>query len=113
MAQTIFDFIRYMGNDLDGFPKVIPAALLAQNLLVDLAGGQIVAAGEAAGGEAFVVTKIEISLGPVFQDVDLSMLVRAHRARVDVEIRVKFHQGDFETASFQEGAEGGGGKALA
>ena len=36
------------------------------------------------------------------------MLVGAHRAWIDVEVGVEFHQANPETAAFKQGAEGRG-----
>jgi len=40
------------------------------------------------------------------------MLKGAHRARINVQVRIAFLQGDFETATFEETADRGGGYAL-
>src|SRR6266487_5678309 len=63
---------------------------------IDAAGGDVVAAPRGDADEALVVTEIEVGLGPVIGDIDLAMLRRAHRARVDVEIGVELAQPDAE-----------------
>jgi hypothetical protein len=45
---------------------------------------------ENAIGEAFVVAEIEIGFCTVVQHVDLAVLERIHRARIYVQIRIKF-----------------------
>ena len=59
-------------------------------------------------GEAFIMAEIEIGLGAVVGDKNLSMLEGGHGAWVDVEVRVKLHQIDFEPATLQQAADGGG-----
>ena len=41
-------------------------------------------------GEALVVAEIEIGFRAVVGDEDLAVLVRAHRARIDVQIGIEF-----------------------
>jgi hypothetical protein len=56
-------------------------------------------------GEALVVAEIEIGLGAVVGDEDLAVLIRAHRARIDVEIGVELAQPDLVAARLQKRAE--------
>jgi hypothetical protein len=62
--------------------------------------------------EALVMADVEIGLGPVLGDEDLAVLERAHRARIDVQIRVELLGRDGEAARFEEAAERGGHDAL-
>ena len=64
-------------------------------------------------GEALVVAEVEVGLGAVVGDEDLAVLVRAHRARIDVEIGVELAQPDLVAARLQKRAERGGGETLA
>jgi len=57
--------------------------------------------------------QIEIGLGAVLGDENLSMLERTHRAGVDVDVGVKLEVGDFDAAGFQNGPERRGGDAFA
>src|SRR5204863_8247552 len=72
---------------------------------IDADGGDLVAAPRGDADEALVVTEIEVGLGPVIGDIDLAMLRRAHRARVDVEIGVELAQPDAEAPRLQQRAE--------
>ena len=56
-------------------------------------------------GEALVVAEVEIGLRAVVGDVDLAVLIRAHRARIDVEIGVELAQPHLEAARLQQRAE--------
>src|SRR5271169_3247821 len=40
-------------------------------------------------GVALVMAEIEIGLRPIVGDIDLAMLVGAHRARIDIEVGVE------------------------
>ena len=48
------------------------------------------------------MTQIKIRLRPVVQHIHLTMLVRRHRARIDIEIRIKFLQHHLQAAQLQQ-----------
>ena len=70
-------------------PEILAAPLLVDDRLVDLPGRVVAVAVRRAVGEALVVAEVEVGLGAVVEDVDLAVLVRAHRARIDVDVRVE------------------------
>ena len=53
-------------------------------------------------GEPLVMPEVEVGLGAVVGDVDLAVLGRAHRARIDVEIGVELAQPDLEAARLEQ-----------
>ena len=55
--------------------------------------------------EALVVAEVEVGLGAVVGDEDLAVLVRRHRAGIDVEIGVELLDGDGDAAGFEDAAE--------
>ena len=59
------------------------------------------------------MAEVEVGLGAVVGDEHLAVLERAHRARIDVDVRVELDHGDVEAARFEDRGEGGGGDALA
>ena len=67
----------------------------------------------AARGEALVVAEVEVGLGAVVGDEDLAVLVRRHRAGVDVDVRVELHVRDTKPARFHQRADRRGGETLA
>jgi hypothetical protein len=70
------------------------------------------AAQEVLVDEALVMADVEVRLGPVFRDEHLAVLKRAHRPRVDVEIRIELLELDAEAARLQQPAERGGNDSL-
>ena len=80
-ADAVLDLVGDVRNHLDRAAEVVAAALLLDDRQVDLAGRPVVVAGRRLVGEALVVAEIEVGLGAVVGDVDLAVLVRAHRAR--------------------------------
>ena len=70
-------------------------ALTAQHV-VDATGGEVVVLGHAGADEPLVVPQIEVGLGAVMGDEHLTVLERAHGARIDVDVRVQFEHRDLQ-----------------
>ena len=103
--DEFLDRVGDVRDDLDRRAEIVAAALLGQDVHVDAAGGDVVALVAGPAGEALVMAEIEIGLGAVIGDEDLAMLIRAHRARIDIEIGVELAQADRVAARLQEGCE--------
>ena len=101
-----------MRNHLNRGAEVLTATLFRDDCVVDFARREIVRARHAGGGEALVVTEVEVGLGAVVRDEDLSVLEGRHRAGVDVDVRVELDVRDLETARFEERSNGCGCKAF-
>src|SRR5690606_17696180 len=74
------DLVGDVGNDLDRAAEIIAAPFLGDDVLVDPAGGYVVAPVGGATGKAFVVAEIEIGFGAVIGHEALAVLIGAHRA---------------------------------
>jgi hypothetical protein len=48
------------------------------------------------------VAEVEVGLGAVVGDEHLAVLERAHRAWIDVQVRVQFDKGDLQAARFED-----------
>ena len=64
-------------------------------------------------GEPLVVAEVEVGLAAVVGDVDFAVLIRAHRARIDVDVGVELLQRDLVAVAFEQGADRGGRQPLA
>ena len=106
------DLVGDVRNDLDRRAQVIAAPFLLQDGRIDAARGDVVGLGGRHPSEPLVVTQVQVGLGPVVGDEDLAVLIRAHRARIDVQIGVQLAQADLVAARLQQGAESGGGEAF-
>src|SRR6266487_2288110 len=93
--------------------SLVSAALLADHPLPDRAGCVVRVSREVLVDEALVVADVEIGLGAVLGHEYLTVLERAHRARVDVDVRVELLHLDLEAARLQQPAQRSGGDALA
>ncbi len=93
-----------MRNHLHGLAEIIAAALLGEDGFVDAAGGPVVIARQLRVGEALVVAEIEIGLRAVIGDKHFAVLIRAHRAGINVQVGIALLEGDFEAAAFEQTA---------
>ena len=111
--DAIFDLVGDVRNHLYRFAEIIASALLVENGLINLAAGEIVNPGQFHVGEPLVVAEVEIGFRAVIQHVNFAVLIRAHRARIDVQVGIEFLQRDFEAAILEQRAERGGGQSFA
>ena len=93
-ADRVLDLVGDVRNDLDGASEVVAAALLLDHREVDLAGGPVAVAGGHHAREPLVVPEVEVGFSAVVGDVHLAVLVRAHRARIDVDVGVELLERD-------------------
>jgi len=71
------------------------------------------AAEEVLVDEPLVVADVQVGLGAVFGHEDLAMLERAHRPRIDVQVRIEFLELDAQSSRFQQSPERRGDDSLA
>ena len=107
-ADTTLDLVRYVGDDLNGPTQIVSAALSSDDFGIDATRGEIVVLGHAGIGKTLVVTQVQICLGAVGGDEDLTMLNRAHGAWIHVDVGVHLQEIDLETAGFKLCCERGG-----
>ncbi len=106
------DLVSDMRNDLYGFAQILAAPLLANDILVHLTSGEIVALAHALADKALVMPKIQVGFRAIVSHKHLTMLERRHRAGIHVDIRIELEHGDFDTTGFKDSAEAGGGDAF-
>ena len=97
LQHNLFDFIRDMRNDLDSFPQKLSSSFLVDNRLIDLPSRVITLPSQVCCGETFVVSEVEISFAAVIENIDLAVLIRAHRSRINIDVGVEFLHLDSKT----------------
>ncbi len=112
-ANEMLDLVGDVRDDLHCATQVVAPALLANDTLVDLAGGEVVALQHPGVDEALVVAEVEIGLGAVLGDEDFAVLERAHGARIDVDVGVELEEGELDAAGFENCRQGGGSDTFA
>ena len=110
--NALLDLVGDVRDDLDGRAEVVAAALAADDRVVDRAGRDVGAATGVRVGEALIVAEVQVRLGAILGDEDLAVLVRRHRAGVDVDVRVELLEGDREAARHEQAPDRRGGDAL-
>ena len=103
--RELLDRVGDVRDHLHRRAEIVAAPLLGDDLLVDAARGDVVALARGDAGEALVMAEIEIGLGAVVGDVDLAVLVGAHRPRIDVEIGIELADADLVAARLQQRRE--------
>ncbi len=112
-ANPGLDLVRDVRDHLHGRAEVLALPLLAEHAVPDGACGVVRGAREVLVDEALVVADVEIGLGAVLGDEDLAVLERAHRSRIDVQVRVELLHLHLEPARLEQPPERRRGDALA
>ena len=96
---------RDVRDDLHRFAQELSPALAVEHVPIHLARGEVGIAVEVLVDESLVMSEVEVGLRAVLGDEHFAVLVGAHRAGIDVDVRVEFLRGDFESARFQQPAQ--------
>jgi len=112
-ADPRLDLVRDVRDHLHRRAEVLALALLAQHAVPHGTRGVVGGAGEVLVDEPLVVADVEVGLGAVLGDEDLAVLERAHRPRIDVQVRVELLHLHLQPARLEQAAKGGRGDALA
>ena len=91
-----------MGYNLDSAAKVLALALVLDNLLVDLAGGDVVVAGKVDTEITLVVAEIEIGLATIMKDEALAVLLGVHGTSINVDVGVNLDSGDLKAEGLEK-----------
>ena len=100
-----FDFVRNMGDYLHRLAQILTSAFLVQHIPVHFAGCQVGKPVQILVDETLIMSEVEVGFRAVLCDKNLSMLIRAHRPRVYINIRIQFLRGDLQTPLLQESAQ--------
>ena len=112
-ADGVLDRVGDVRDDLHGRAQVVAAALARDHLGVDLARGEVAGARELGVRVALVVAEVEVRFRAVVENVDLSVLEGAHRARIHVDVGVELLHRHLQPALLEDHADRGRGQALA
>ena len=99
------DLVGDVRDDLHRVAQVLAAPLPGDHARVDLPGRDVGPAGEVDVEEALVVTDVQVGLGAVLGDEDLTVLERVHRPGIDVEVGVQLLHRDPQATAGQQGTQ--------
>ena len=111
-ADARLDLVRDVRDHLHRRAEELALPLLAQDRLPDRAGAVRRVLRGVLVDEALVVADVEVGLGAVLGDEDLAVLERAHRPRVDVQVRVELLELHAQAARLQQPPERCGDDSL-
>ena len=101
-TDGLLDLIGDVGNDLHGLSQIAAFPLLADHRAVNTPRGVVTVPVARDTRKALVVPEVQVRFRAIHRDIDLSVLVRRHGARVHVQIRVQFLHPNAISAAFEE-----------
>jgi hypothetical protein len=88
-SDTRLDLIGDVRDDLDRAAKIVATALFLNHRGVNLTCGDIAETGQIHIDKPLIVPKVEIGLGAIFGDEDLTVLVGRHGTGIDIDIGIE------------------------
>src|SRR5699024_8877794 len=101
----LFYLVGYMRYHLNRSAKVIAASFFIDNRVIHLSGGDIAVLGKVLVDKSLIVSKIQIRFGSVLGHEHLAVLIRAHRSRIDVYIRIELLYRNFKASGLEQPSE--------
>src|SRR5699024_8410564 len=89
LQQTGFYLVGDVRNHLHRASEVISATLFSDDFRIDFSRRDVGILVKVDVDETFVVSEVEIVIGPVFGDENFSVLIRTHCSRVNVQILIE------------------------
>ena len=111
--DALLDFVGDMRNHLHCATQIIATSFLADDVVVDLPGGEIVVPPHGGADETFVVPQVEIRLRTIVGDKHLAVLKRTHGAGIHIDIGIQLDHRDLQATGFKQSTEGGRGNTFA
>ena len=112
VQHVALDFVRDVGDDLDGLSQIVAPAFLVNNALVDTSGGEVVVTCGLDAGKPFIVAQVQVRFLSVVRHIALSVLVGVERTGVNVDVGVELLNGDVVATGLQQFADRSGDNAL-
>ncbi len=111
--DALFDLVGNVRHDLHGPAEIVSPSLLGDDGIVDATSRVIVFLGQGQRGVALVMAEIQVGLCTVVGHVHFAVLVWIHGARIDVDVRIEFEEGDLESPALEQIADRGRRQSLA
>ena len=111
-ANSFFDLVGDMGDDLDRLAEVVASTLFGDHRGVNRSRCGVRVAIQTLVDETLVVSEVEICFAPVVGDENFTVFTRIHGPRIHVDVGIELAHRDAQTTLLEEPAEGGGGETL-
>ena len=92
------DLVRDMRHHLHSLSQVIPFTFFVNNALINAACSDIICTGRLNIQETLVVSEIQIRFMSVYGNIAFPMFVWVQRTWIDIDIGIKFLNGNFITS---------------
>ena len=96
------DLVRDMRHHLHSLSQVIPFTFFVNNALIDAPCCDVICAGCLNIQETFVMSEVQIRFMSVYGNIAFPMLVRVQRSRIDINIGVKFLNGNLVASCLKQ-----------
>ena len=104
-ANTTFDFVGDVRDDLHCLSQIITATFGRKNGLIDGASCCVRATSEILINESFIVTKVEVCFTAIVSNKHFTMFKRIHCSRINVDVRIQLLHGDAKATHLQQTTE--------
>ncbi len=101
-GDELLDCVGDVRDDLNRRAEIFAAPLAADHRRINPPGRDAVALARGDTNIALVMAEIEIGLGAVIGHEDFPVLIRAHRAGIDIKVGVELAEAHFEAARLQQ-----------
>ena len=101
-----------MRNNLNCGTEIFTSALFIKNVPVDLARCKVGIPVKIFIDKALIMAEIKIGFGAVLGYIYLTVLIRTHGPRVDIDIRIQLLRSHLQPARFEKSAQRGSGNTL-
>ena len=97
-VNKALDLVGDVRNHLNSFAEVLALALLCEHIGIDLARGEVGVFVQILVDKTLVMSEVKVCFRAVLGDINLAVLIRAHGAGVNVDVRVKLLRRDLQAA---------------
>jgi hypothetical protein len=95
-----------MGDDLNRTSQKVAPALLGDYRVINLTGGAVVFFAGLDTHEPFIVAQVQIRLGPILGDENLSVLKWVHSPWVHIDVGIELQEVDPQSPGLKQLAQG-------
>ena len=108
----LLDLVGNVRHHLHGPAQVVAAPFLPDHRVIDPTGGVIVVSRQRQRGVAFVMTQVQVRLGPIVGHEHFPVLIGIHGAWINIDVGVQLEEGNLQPPAFQQIPDRSRGQSL-